>query len=59
MADTSLLTSGKIAQAIGASPAAVKKAITELKLKPTAVKGPCSYYDGEALKKIKAKVSKA
>ncbi len=58
MADTTLLTSGKIAQALGASPAAVKKAIAELKLKPTAVKGPCSYYDEAALKKIKAKVGK-
>jgi len=59
MADTNLLTAGKIAEAVGASPAAVKKAIQELKLKPTAVKGPCSYYDLEALKKIKAKVAKS
>ena len=58
MPDTMLLTSGKIAQEIGASPAAVKKAITDLKLKPTAVKGPCSYYDAAALKKIKTQVGK-
>ena len=43
MADTNLLTAGKIAEAVKASPAAVKKAIQELKLKPAAVKGPCSY----------------
>ena len=58
MADTTLLTAGKIAQAVGVSPAAVKKAIGELKLKPTQVKGPCSYYDEAALKKIKAKIGK-
>jgi biotin operon repressor len=58
MAEANLLTAGKIAEAVGASPAAVKKAIQELKLKPAAVKGPCNYYDADALKKIKAKVAK-
>lgn len=58
MADTNLLTAGKIAEAVKASPAAVKKAILELKLKPDAVKGPCLYYGAEALKKIKAKIGK-
>ncbi len=58
MADTSLLTAGKIAEAVKASPAAVKKVIAELKLKPDSVKGPCLYYGAEALKKIKAKIAR-
>ncbi len=49
-----MLTAGKIAQATGASPALVKKAIAQLKLKPSAVKAGCSYYDAGAVKKIAA-----
>jgi hypothetical protein len=56
-ADT-MLTAGKIAQATGASPAQVKKAIETLKLKPSAVKGPCSYYDAAQVKKITAALKK-
>ncbi len=48
-----MLTAGKIAQATGATPARVKQAIVELKLKPSAVKGGCSYYDAASVKKIK------
>ena len=51
-----LLTAGKIAQALGRKPAEVKKAITDLKLKPDAVKGKCSYYGPASVKKIKAKI---
>ncbi len=58
MPDTNLLTAGKIAEAVKVSPAAVKKAIQELKLEPDAVKGPCLYYGPAAVKKIKAKVAK-
>ena len=58
MADTNLLTAGKIAEAVKASPAVVKKLIQELKLKPDAVKGPCLYYGPGALKKIRAKIGK-
>lgn len=47
------LTAGKIAQELGASPGAVKKAIQELKLKPAAVKGACTYYASTDLPKIK------
>jgi len=53
-----LLSSGKLAQALGASPAAVKKLIGELKIEPTAVKGNCSYYDGAAMTKLKAALKK-
>jgi len=51
-----LLTAGKIAQAVGAKPAEVKKAITELKLEPDVVKGGCSYYGAASVKKIKTKL---
>ncbi len=49
-----MLTAGKIAQSLGASPASVKQAIAKLKLKPSSVKGACSYYDAAAVKKIAA-----
>lgn len=48
-----LLTAGKIAEALKAPPAKVKKAITALKLKPAAKKGVCSYYAKSDLPKIK------
>ena len=51
-----LLTAGKIAQALGAKPADVKKAITALEMKPDTVKGGCSYYGPASVKKIKAKL---
>ncbi len=51
-----MLTAAKIAQSLGASPARVKQAIAELRLKPSAVKGACSYYDAAAVKKIRAAV---
>ncbi len=48
-----LRTAGKIAQELGASPGAVKKAIQTLKLKPAAVKGACTYYASADVPKIK------
>lgn len=51
-----LLTTGKIAEATGASPAKIKKAIAELGLEPAAKKGICNYYDADAVKKITAKL---
>jgi hypothetical protein len=51
-----LLTTGKIAQALGAKPADVKKVITELQMKPDVVKGGCSYFGPASVKKIKAKL---
>jgi hypothetical protein len=53
-----LYTAGKLALALEASPGLVKKAIEELKLKPAVIKSGCSYYDSEALGKIKAKLAK-
>jgi len=51
--DKDLLTAGKIAAQLGASPGGVKKAITALKLKPALVKGGCSYYAAGDVPKIK------
>ena len=51
-----MLTGGKIAQALNATPADVKKAISDLKLAPDTVKGGCSYYGPASVKKIKAKL---
>ncbi len=48
-----LFTAGAIAKNLAASPAAVKKAITELKIVPAAKKGACTYYSPDAVAKIK------
>ncbi len=53
-AEDKLMTAGKIAEALKAPPARVKKAIAALGLKPKAKKGACSYYGAETLPKIKA-----
>jgi Fic family protein len=53
-----LFTAGQIAKLVGASDAKVKKAIGELKLKPAAKKGVCSYYAKDAVAKVKAAVAK-
>ncbi len=55
---TDLLTAGNIAKTLGVSDAKVKKAIQQLALQPTAKKGICNYYSKDALKKIKATISK-
>ena len=48
------LSPAKIAEALGVSPAKVKKAIASLELQPTSKKGICSFYDAAAVAKIKA-----
>jgi hypothetical protein len=48
-----LLTAGNIAKKLAVSDAKVKKAIQELKLKPAAKKGVCSYYSPDSVAKIK------
>lgn len=53
MADEAQITAGNIAKELGASPAKVKKAITDLKIQPVAKKGGCSYYSRDAVRKIK------
>ncbi|MFA7227438.1 MAG: hypothetical protein WC061_00265 [Melioribacteraceae bacterium] len=49
-----LLTAGKIAANLSVSPGQVKKAILDLKLKPAAKKGACSYFSSGDAAKIKA-----
>lgn len=52
-ATADMYTAGKIAEQLSAPPAKVKKAIEELKIKPVAKKGVCSYYGKDAIAKIK------
>jgi hypothetical protein len=49
-----LMTAGKIAEELALSGTLVKKAIADLKIKPVAKKGVCSYYSRDVLAKIKA-----
>ena len=49
-----LLSPAKVAEALGVSPAKVKKAIESIGLQPTSKKGICAYYDAAAVKKIQA-----
>ncbi len=51
-----LLTTGNIAKVLSISDAKVKKAITELGIKPTAKKGICNLYSKEVLAKVKTAV---
>lgn len=49
-----LMTAGSIAKQLAVPDAKVKKAITDLKIKPTAKKGVCNYYSKDVVPKIKA-----
>lgn len=49
-----LLTAGGLAKEMGLPDAKVRKAIAELKLKPAAKKGVCSYYTKDVIPKIKS-----
>ncbi len=51
-----LLTAGAVAKQLGVSDAKVKKAIADLKIKPTAKKGVCNLYSKEVVAKVKAAV---
>ena len=51
-----LMTAGNIAKQLAVSDAKVKKAIADLKIKPAAKKGVCSYYTQDVLPKIKAAI---
>lgn len=54
-----LLTSSKIAEALGVSDAKVKKVIKELGITPVAKKGVCNYYSRNELRKIEQVLKKA
>ena len=49
-----MLSPAKLAEAVGASPAKLKKAIETLGLQPSAKKGVCCFYDEAAVAKIRA-----
>ena len=51
-----MLSTGKVAEKLGASPAKIKKIIQELELEPDMKKGNCAYYGAEAQKKIQEKL---
>ncbi len=53
---TDLLTAGALAKEMGLPDTKVKKAIAELKIKPAAKKGVCSYYTKDVIPKIKSVV---
>jgi hypothetical protein len=48
-----LLTAGKIALTLSVPAGQVKKAILDLKLKPAAKKGACSYFSSADVARIK------
>lgn len=47
------LSAGAIAKELETTPAAVKKALAQLKVEPDFVKAGCSYYYGERLPAVK------
>jgi biotin operon repressor len=47
------LSAGAIAKELETSPAAVKKALAELKVEPDFVKAGCAYYYAERLPAVK------
>ena len=53
-AKVEMFTAGKIAQTLAVPGPQVKKAIEQLKIKPIAKKGACSYYSKEAMAKVKS-----
>ncbi|MGA2297235.1 MAG: HTH domain-containing protein [FCB group bacterium] len=52
-----MLTAGKLAEQLGVSPAKVKKAIQDLKIKPDLIKANCNYYSEGTAKKIQKAIS--
>ena len=50
------LSAGAIAKELGATPAAVKKALTELKIEADFVKAGCAYYYAERVASIRQAV---
>lgn len=54
--ESNLLTTAKLAEKIGASPAKVKKAIQELNIEPDLVKCRCNYYSETVAEKVKSAI---
>lgn len=55
-ANPDLISAGNIAKELGVSDAKVKKAIKDLGLVPAAKRGVCSFYDRDAVARIKETV---
>ncbi|HNY31047.1 MAG TPA: hypothetical protein PKO15_09170 [Fibrobacteria bacterium] len=53
-----LLSSGKLAEKVGLSPAKLKKLLAELEIQPAQMKGICAMYDAAALKKVQSSLKK-
>jgi hypothetical protein len=51
-----LMTAGALAKEMGLPDTKVKKAIADLKIKPTAKKGVCSYYSKDVVAKVEAAI---
>ncbi len=49
-----LLSTGKIAEQVGVSPAKVKKALEEMQIEPDQMKGKCAMFAPETVGKVKA-----
>ena len=49
-----LMTAGAIAKKLGVPDTKVKKAIADLKIKPTAKKGVCNLYSEDVVAKVKS-----
>ncbi|MBF8295476.1 MAG: hypothetical protein HW389_2021 [Bacteroidetes bacterium] len=54
--NSNLLTAGAIAKQLAMPDTKVKKAIADLKIKPTAKKGVCNYYSKDVVAKVKAAI---
>ncbi|MFQ5891441.1 MAG: hypothetical protein ACE5HW_01440 [Candidatus Methanofastidiosia archaeon] len=56
MADTKMLSSGKLAKELGISGPKLKKALEAAGIEPDMRKGVCSYYSIDRLDEIKKKI---
>jgi hypothetical protein len=48
-----MLTAGKIAEQVGFPAGKVKKAMQELNIEPSLVKGGCNYYSTDCIEQLK------
>jgi len=51
------LSAGAIAKELGVAPAAVKKALTELRIEADFVKAGCAYYYAERMAAVRSAIS--
>ncbi|MEM4287566.1 MAG: hypothetical protein QXV97_02015 [Candidatus Caldarchaeum sp.] len=53
MFENELVTASQLAKQLKTTPAKIRKALEELKIKPKTVKCGCSYYDPSVKEKLK------